>query len=114
MPKLGLRPFAVLEEGLEGYLSYNFNRLENVFERIDDVTSGSISVAGSLTFATGLTTVSGAVACLSSSPSVNAAYVACTPQSGGTIQVRVYNTGMALSIVGVTVQWVATGELTLA
>jgi len=113
VPKLGLRPYAVLEDGLEGYLGYNFNRLENVFERIEDVLSGTLQVTGDSTFATGLTTVTQAVACLRTDPTANAAYVTCVPQAGGTIRVRVFTSGFALSVTAVFIQWMAAGELTL-
>jgi len=113
VPKLGLRPYAVLEEGLEGYLGYNFNRLENVFERMEDVLSGTVQVTGDLTFATGLTTVTQAVACLRTDPSAAAAYVACIPQAGGTVRVRVFTNAFALSVTAVFIQWMAAGELTL-
>ena len=113
MPKLGLRPFAVLEDGLEGYLGYNFNRLENVFERMEDVLTGSIQVTGDLIFATGLTTVTQAVACIRTDPSAAAAYIACIPQGGGNIRVRVFTSAFALSVTAVFIQWIAAGELTL-
>lgn len=113
MPKLGLRPYATIDEGLESYIGYNFARLENVFERIQDVMVGSTVVTGTATFATGLATVDGCVACLGVDPSVGAAFVQCSIGASGQITVRVLTSAFAVSVTAVTVRWVAVGELVL-
>ncbi len=114
MPKLGLRPYAVIEEGLDQYLAYNFNRLENVFERMQDVVTGVISVTGQQSVATGLASVSGVVAAFTTDPSAGAAFLSCVPAAQGQITIRVLTNGFALSIIAVSVRWIAVGELVLS
>lgn len=114
MPKLGLRPYANIDEGLESYIGYNFSRLENVFERMQDVMSGVTVITGDGTFATGLASVDNCVACLGVDASAGACFVACTPTSSGQMRVRVFTSAMALSITAVSIQWVAVGELVLS
>lgn len=114
MPKLGLRPYANIDEGLESYIGYNFSRLENVFERMQDVMNGVTMVTGDATFATGLASVDGCTACLGVDASAAAAYVSCSPTSAGQMRVRVFTSAFALSITAVSIQWVAVGELVLS
>jgi hypothetical protein len=113
MPKLGLRPYATIDEGLESYIGYNFARLENVFERTQDVMVGSTVVTGDATIATGLATVDGCVACLGVDPSANSAFVQCSIATTGQIRIRVFTSAFAVSVTAVTVRWVAVGELVL-
>lgn len=114
MPKLGLRPYATIEEGLDQYLGYNFQRIENVFERTEDVMTGSLTVTGQASVATGLAAVSGAVAAFGTDPSANAAFLSCVPSSAGQITIRVLTSGFALSITAVSIRWIAVGELVLS
>lgn len=114
MPKLGLRPYATITEGLDQYLGYNFSRLENVFERIEDVRSGLTLVTGDATFPTGLAVCDGVTVCLFSDPTASAAFVTAQTGASGNIHVRVFASSLALSTVAVNVSWIATGELVLA
>lgn len=114
MPKLGLRPFATIEEGLDTYLGYNFTRLENVFERIEDTKSDVVSVTGSTVVNTGLAIVTGVVASLVTDPVAGAAYVTAVPGAAGTVTIKVFSSGFAASVIAVSVQWIASGELVLA
>ena len=114
MPKLGLRPYATIEEGLDQYLGYNFQRLENVFERVEDVVTGVSAVTGAASISTGLAVVDGAVAAFVTDPTANAAYVSCVPGSAGQITIRVLTSAFALSITAVSIRWIAVGELVLS
>lgn len=113
MPKLGLRPFAVIEEGAESYLGYNFTRLENVHEQMTDVRAGVKLVTGSAIIETGLANLDGVVANLSTDAQAGAAYVSAFVSSGSAITVRVLTSGFALSVIAVNVNWIAVGELIL-
>lgn len=115
MPKLSLRPFAFIEEGLDTYLGYNFTRLENVFERMPDVATGGDLVTGALNVATGLARVDGVVASLDQAPAAAGAYVRAAPgAAAGSIDLIVYTSTFGVSIVAVNVSWVAVGELVLS
>lgn len=114
MPKLGLRPFSVIEEGAEAYFGYNFMRIENVFERMEDVVTGLVSVTGQADINTGLATVDGCVAAFTTDPSAAAAYLVCFPATAGLITVRVLTNAFAVSITAVSIRWIAVGELVLS
>lgn len=113
MPKLGLRPYATIEEGLDQYLGYNFVRLENVFEHMEDAVAGVTVVTGSASISTGLAEVNGVVANFRTDPSAGAAFIACAPGTAGTITIRVLTNAFVLSTIGVSIQWLAVGELVL-
>jgi hypothetical protein len=114
MPKLGLRPFSVIEEGAESYFGYNFTRIENVFDRLEDVVTGVTSVTGNASIQTGLATVDGCLAGFSTDPSAGAAFISCAPGAAGIITVRVLTNAFVLSITSVSIRWVAIGELVLS
>lgn len=114
IPKAGLRPYSVIEEGLDQYLGYNFNRLENLFERTRDALAGNVTMTGLATITTGLAFVDNVVACLASVPSAAACFVTANPgSSSGTVDLRVYTNAFVDSTTPVTVRWVAIGELVL-
>ncbi len=114
MPKLGLRPYSIIEEGLDQYLGYNFSRIENVFERLLDVATGVVAVTGQASVATGLATVGGGVAAFTTDPSAGAAFISCVPAAQGQITIRVLTSAFALSITAVSIRWIAVGELVLS
>ncbi len=114
MPKLGLRPYSTIEEGAESYFGYNFTRLENVHENMTDVKASSTNVTGSAIIETGLANIDGAVVCLESTPSANAAYVKVAVSSTTAITVTVYTNAFGVSVVPATVRWIVVGELILA
>ncbi len=114
MPKASLRPYATIAEGLDQYLGYNFNRIENLFEQTKDTTEGATTVIGTATVATGLAIVDGVTAGFVNAPGAGGAYVSAVPgSSAGTIIISVYQTSFAASVIGVTIQWIAVGELVL-
>lgn len=115
MPKLSLRPFATIEEGLDAYLGYNFTRLENVFERMSDTATGSVVVTGTATVATGLARVDGVVAMIDTDHSAAAAFARALPgAAAGTIDIRVLTNAFLVSAAATPVRWVAVGELVLS
>ena len=115
MPKAGLRPYSTIEEGLDQYLGYNFNRIENIFEKNRDAIGGSVTVTGTVTVKTGLAFVDNCVACLGSAPSSGACFVRANPGSAaGTVEVTVYANTFAVSTLAVLVRLVAVGELFLS
>lgn len=114
MPKLGLRPFSVIEEGAEAYFGYNFMRIENVFERLEDVVTGVTVVTGQASIQTGLATVDGCLAGFITDPIAGASYVSCVPGAAGIITIRVLTNAFALSITAMSIRWAAIGELVLS
>lgn len=114
MPKLGLRPYATIEEGVGEYLGYNFTRLENVFERMADVIVGTTTVTGSATVNTGLAVVDGVVCGFATDPVAGACFISAAPGSAGTITIRVLTSAFALSVTAISIRWVAIGELVLS
>lgn len=115
MPKLSLRPYASIQEGLDSYLGFNFTRLENVFERMPDTATGTVLVTGTATVATGLARVDGVVADLDVDPSAAAAFARALPGAApGTIDIRVFSDTYVISVAASGVRWVAVGELVLS
>ncbi|MGH9982415.1 MAG: hypothetical protein ACRD8W_00475 [Nitrososphaeraceae archaeon] len=115
MPKLSLRPFAHIEEGLDAYLNANFTRLENVFEKMPDVETGVSIITGLGTVVTPLGRVDGVIAMLNVDASSAAAFVRAAPGvSAGTIDIRVLTSAFAVSITAVSVRFIAVGELILS
>lgn len=115
MPKLGLRPYATIIEGLDEYLAYNFMRLENVHERMPDVTSGGITFTGTATIATSLGRVDGVSVCLASAPVAGACFLRAVPSAvAGAIDVIAYSNGFVQSVIAVSIYWVVVGELILS
>lgn len=113
MPKLGLRPYAVIEEGAEAYFGYNFTRIENVFERMTDVKAGIQLVTGSAVIETGLANLDGVTVSLDTTPVAGAAYVKGVVSSASAITITVYTNAFAVSITPANVRWIAVGELIL-
>lgn len=114
MPKLGLRPYATIEAGLDSYVGYNFQRIENVFERMEDVVTGSVTVTGSANVQTSLAVIDGVLAGFLTDPSAAANYVVGSSTGGGVITIRVLTSTFALSTTPVSIRWVALGELVLS
>lgn len=114
MPKLGLRPFSVIEEGAEAYFGYNFMRIENVFEQMEDVKTGIVTITGQGDVNTGLATVEGVTAAFTTNPSAGAAYIVCFPAGAGLITIRVLTNAFAVSITAMSIRWIAVGELVLS
>lgn len=115
MPKLSLRPFAFIEEGLDQYLGYNFTRLENVFERISDSATGSQLVTGTMNIATGLARVDGVTASLEGAPVAGACFVRSAPgAAAGSIDITIYSSTFIISVIAAAIRWIAVGELILS
>uniref|UniRef100_A0A6H1Z7E5 Uncharacterized protein n=1 Tax=viral metagenome TaxID=1070528 RepID=A0A6H1Z7E5_9ZZZZ len=79
------------------------------------IARGESSITGSLSIATGLTTVVQAVACLSTAPALNGTLVAVISVNGGNITVGVYKPTSAadgtpiLATVSRVIRWIAIG-----
>lgn len=115
MAKKDLVPFSSLTvtDHFQG-MTLNFQRIDLLSEIEKDVVSEIITVTGTITYTTALSSAEGVVAVLATPPVAGACFVSTSVvASSGTIIVNVWSNAFAASVIATPIQYVAVGVMNL-
>ncbi len=115
MAPLDLQKVSSAEPTLDhALIAYNFERIDVASEVVKDVVQARVNVTGSVTLVTGLASVEGVVASLSSDSVAGAAFVnAYRIVNSNQIVITVWSSTFVLSTIPAAVTYIAVGVMAL-